>query len=101
MHEFVAESSDEAVDDEPGGGVDGQDEVVEVDQTLGRIDAGARDAGSHQLVGHHDFVDVFQNPRQMANEKDDDDGGQCGGIIGLTPVEQQEKKQCFLKTAAA
>ncbi len=94
LDELDAERADEAVDEEPGARVQDQDEVVEVNQALGGIHrARARGPGGHELVVEHDLVDVLQDSCHVTDDKDHDDGGQGGGIVGLVPA--AKKLRCF------
>ena len=49
--------------------------------------SGHTDCLTADLIGDDDLVDVLDDPGQVADHEDDDDGGQRGGVVGLGPAE--------------
>ena len=92
LGELGPEAPDEAVDEERGRRVQGEDEVVEVGQTLGRVDPGALLAGGDDRVGDDDLEDGLGDPREVADEEDDDDRGQGRRVVRLVPAIEKSKE---------
>ncbi len=45
------------------------------------------------LISNNDFVDVLDDARQVADEEDDNDGGQRGRVVWLRTSENQSKQR--------